>query len=80
MRVVARVLAPAPSRSVASGLSPFIAAQWSAVMPSPCAVFTSAPLLEQRHHRRGVAALGGIGHRHVPRGQHRRAKDDGEDS
>ena len=45
MRVVARVLAPAPSRSVVSGLSPFIAAQWSAVMPSPCAVFTSAPCL-----------------------------------
>ena len=42
-------------------------------------VHVRAPL-DQRHHRRGVAALGGIGHRHVPRGQHRRAKDDGDDS
>src|SRR5262245_37587103 len=42
-RVVARMFAPADSSICTSAASPFVAAQWSAVMPSPCAAFTSAP-------------------------------------
>ena len=45
--------APAPHRRS-------MAAQCSAVMPSPCAALTSAPCLQQRPHRGRIARLGGI--------------------
>src|SRR5262245_52263540 len=43
MRVAALTLAPAYISVLASSMSPFCAAQCSAVMPSPCVVLTSAP-------------------------------------
>src|SRR5688572_2574985 len=42
-RVVARMFAPADNSICVSAVSPLVAAQCNAVMPSPCAAFTSAP-------------------------------------
>ena len=47
MRVPALSLAPAYTSTSASSLSPVCAAQCKAVMPSPCAAFTSAPDLRR---------------------------------
>src|SRR6266511_145062 len=43
IRVAAFRFAPAPRSMSASSTSPRMAAQWRAVMPSPCAALTSAP-------------------------------------